>query len=319
MEAPLISVVLPVYNAGNLLKGMLQALAVQSLNDFEVLCINDGSTDCSRDILEKFAENDSRFKVINQTNKGEAAARNTGLEKAAGKYVYFADNDDYLHPQTLEILYKVLVESGLPGAVCGYQMSQEVMEPITPDINCENLTYRVIDKPLQSFIENSKLFATAPWCKLYERSLIGETRFVEGMHFDDAPFNVFMLYKQEKIAFIDIPLYFWYQNPQSVSHKKMTVAKIASYKKLIFSIDDFLISCGDMEMLDLVRSRYFPVQVNIIMGMVKKAVECSKEEKSLFKQELRDMLQSLLKRKVISYKDFKWRKKLEIGRLLFFK
>ena len=99
-----ISVVIPVYNVEKYLEQCLDSVIAQSFEDIEVICVNDGSTDSSLEILKRYADNDSRIKIISQKNKGAGAARNVGIENAAGEYVYFMDSDDYLNADAFERL-----------------------------------------------------------------------------------------------------------------------------------------------------------------------------------------------------------------------
>ena len=102
---PQISVVLPVYNVEEYLRQCLDSLANQTFEDFEVICVNDGSGDSSLSILEEYASEDERFKIISQENKGLSGARNTGMDHIKGKYTIFVDSDDWLELNALEKLY----------------------------------------------------------------------------------------------------------------------------------------------------------------------------------------------------------------------
>ena len=101
-----ISIIVPVYNVEKYLKECLDSLINQTLEDIEIICINDGSTDNSLAILEEYQKKDSRIKVFSQKNQGVSAARNLGIEKATGEYLTFLDSDDRLELNTCEILYK---------------------------------------------------------------------------------------------------------------------------------------------------------------------------------------------------------------------
>jgi glycosyltransferase involved in cell wall biosynthesis len=96
---PLVSIVVPVYNAEKYLERCMDSLLCQTLHNIEILCVNDGSTDSSGAILNKYAKNDSRITVFNQENQGPGAARNTALDNAKGKYILFCDSDDTLEPE----------------------------------------------------------------------------------------------------------------------------------------------------------------------------------------------------------------------------
>lgn len=115
-DTVIVTIVIPVFNAGRNLGRMLDSILAQSEQSFEVLCIDDGSNDDGETdaILEKYAALDSRITVFRQKNLGPAAARNAGLEKARGKYVYVCDHDDWLHSQLLEYCIWVLETKKVP-------------------------------------------------------------------------------------------------------------------------------------------------------------------------------------------------------------
>ena len=100
----LFSIIIPVYNVDKYIQACLDSVLGQTFSDWEVICVNDGSTDGSSAILEENAAKDNRIKVINQSNSGTATARNTGLRAAQGDYIFFLDSDDWLEPDSLEIL-----------------------------------------------------------------------------------------------------------------------------------------------------------------------------------------------------------------------
>ena len=108
-----ISVIVPVYNVEIYLRECLDSIINQSLTDIEIICVNDGSTDNSLEILEEYKEKDSRIIIISQENQGLGAARNTGLMHAKGDYIYFIDSDDFIKLNTLEEIYKVCEEKSL--------------------------------------------------------------------------------------------------------------------------------------------------------------------------------------------------------------
>ena len=105
---PTISIIVPVYNTERYLPKCLDSIAAQTFTDFEVLMIDDGSTDGSREVCERYSRSDSRFVTIHQSNQGVSASRNNGLKQARGNYIAFVDSDDYVHPQMLELLYKAI-------------------------------------------------------------------------------------------------------------------------------------------------------------------------------------------------------------------
>ena len=102
---PKVSIIIPVYNAEKYLNQCLESLCNQTLTDFEVVCINDGSTDSSLEILQDFASKDSRFIIIDKKNEGQGVARNIAIKQAKGEYLLCLDSDDWLETDALEKAY----------------------------------------------------------------------------------------------------------------------------------------------------------------------------------------------------------------------
>ena len=204
-----VSVIVPVYNVEKYLAECLDCLVNQTLNDIEILCINDGSTDNSPEILESFAKKDSRIKVIHKDNQGAGATRNVGLDNAIGEYIYFLDADDFIELDTLEETYNSSAENDLDVLI--FQLINY------DDEKDEYYNSGYYDMPkLAEFIEGDVVFnykdigdlifnvAVSPVNKLYKRELINKfnVRFPEGMIFEDNIFfwNVFL--NAKRILFV---------------------------------------------------------------------------------------------------------------------
>ncbi|MCM1512670.1 MAG: glycosyltransferase [Oxalobacter formigenes] len=107
---PLVSVIVPVYNVGPYLRRCMDSLCAQTLQDIEIICINDGSTDISPQILEEYASSDKRIRVIHQENRGLSAARNAGLAVVQSPYIAFVDSDDWIAPQTYQVATEIFLK-----------------------------------------------------------------------------------------------------------------------------------------------------------------------------------------------------------------
>ena len=125
MSKPLVSVLIPVYNVEKYLSRCLESIVKQTLTQIEIICVNDGSTDGSLEILEKYQKEDSRIIIINKENGGLPSARNAGLDRAKGKYVGFVDSDDFVEPNMFEKLYRTAEDEKSEIVICGANVFPE--------------------------------------------------------------------------------------------------------------------------------------------------------------------------------------------------
>ncbi|MFR4406281.1 MAG: glycosyltransferase family 2 protein [Anaerovoracaceae bacterium] len=164
---PKVSVIIPVYNIQDEVGGMLRAITEQTFADFEVIVIDDGSTDNTHKEVEKYAVTDKRFKVIYQENSGVSAARNRGLKKAEGDYVVFFDGDDCVPPNALESMYKAVS--------CGSDMAVGIMEVIDDGISSVNKASKNLSMKVHIDRRDMNFIKTWSQCnKIYRRSFLME-------------------------------------------------------------------------------------------------------------------------------------------------
>lgn len=143
----MISVIVPIYNVEEYLPACIESILNQTYKDFEILLIDDGSTDNSGKICDKYAGKDKRCIVIHQQNKGLSGARNTGLDNVKGEYISFIDGDDYIHPQMFEILYKEIEKENYDFAMISHKKVFNKLEQnkdIGSDINIINLNRNIL-------------------------------------------------------------------------------------------------------------------------------------------------------------------------------
>ena len=173
----MISIVIPVYNVEKYLRDCFDSLLNQTYQDFEVICVDDGSTDESYKTLEEYKNKDNRFILIKQDNQGAGAARNRGIELAKGDYIQFLDSDDYFEPNMLEKLYLTAKKSNADMVVCSARKVNEdrnIIEsgnPLWP-INIDKVKFDKVFSPEDYKDDIFGLFCVVPWNKLYKRSLI---------------------------------------------------------------------------------------------------------------------------------------------------
>ena len=218
-DMPLVSIIVPVYNVAAYLRESLDSICRQTLQDIEIICINDGSTDASLNILQEYSSKDSRFRIISQPNGGVSSARNTGLRASTGEYIGFVDPDDYIHPYMFERMACVaksknadvvecsvkLIHQSDPGLLGGIlQQWHDVPTQDVPDFRYEGIHQTLVYL----------------WNKIYRREMLekNDVRFIEGMTGEDLVFNASALPACRALFRIDDVLYYYrYGRPASIT------------------------------------------------------------------------------------------------------
>jgi len=187
-----VSVIVPVYNVEKYLRCCLESIRGQSYRHFQCICIDDGSTDNSRNILKEFAEKDSRFEVIRVDNGGVSAARNEGVRRARGEYISFLDSDDFVHPQYLEIMLNDLQKAGVDVTSCCYE--KVPADATYNSHNSRNLSRCDLKRHgsfLQALVGDEKNIDVVVWNKLYKAGFVKKYPFNEDLKAHED--NIFML------------------------------------------------------------------------------------------------------------------------------
>ena len=206
-----ISVIIPVYNVENYLNECLDSVLNQTFEDFEVICINDGSTDSSLDILRTYEKMDSRVRIISQENKGAGASRNIALKKACGEYVYFMDSDDYLKLTAFEELMERYYDKNPDFIMFKINNFIEQSGETIDDVyyRMPYLKERVGDNSFCYDDVGDFLLrlCVCPPSSIYNRKFIKDIRFPEGLLFEDNVFFTHAIFKAQKVYFYDEFLY----------------------------------------------------------------------------------------------------------------
>lgn len=314
MSGPAISVIVPIYNVESFVIGCLSGIQNQTFPDFEVICVNDGSTDKSAELAMAFIQNDKRFRLINQENKGLSGARNTGLDAAKGQYIFFLDSDDYIHPDTLKILYDVAQKQKASLVGAGLVKTKSVYNAEFPEIKESQLTVENIENPIDAYLSARRDVATGVCTRLYHRDLIGQLRFIEGIYFEDVPFTTKIMFSAKKMALVPADLYYYYQSPVSIIRSGFNDKKVLSYITVIRSVYRDVIE-NYPDYLEKVRRSVLNGRVRMVLnGAAKK-----QKDKRLCLQ-MFDLLQSeltkLYQEEIISYSGLKLKHKVTLWLLL---
>ena len=261
---PKISLIIPVYNVEKYLNECMDSILNQTFKDIEIICVNDGSTDSSLEILESYAKKDSRIKIITQRNCGLGCARNTGLKYAIGDYVWFIDSDDFISENSLNFIYNNATSnnsdivffkfSRFNDDEFNYNLSGLPLENIFKDKDYDNFTFVYRDIP--EIVLNASF---APWFKVFKREFLDKNNFLfpVGIAYEDVLFNAQSLLIADEISFIPEFLYnYRISNPDSIIHNNSNVWDIF---KVCDSVEDFL---RDSNFFDEFKSEFFIFKVS---------------------------------------------------------
>lgn len=251
MLNPKVSIIVPVYNSEKYLEECLDSLINQTLKDIEIICVDDGSTDSSPEILKLYSKVDERIKIITQENKDVGAARGAGLKIAKGEYIAFCDNDDWLVMDALEKVYGTAKSNdsdiSIFKVVFYYQDTDSYYYPPSYDlktyfdegIDFNNFTFKAID--IKDQVLNN---AFAPWFKIYKSEFLNsyDFYFKENITYPDVPFHVQVLLRAKNISYCDEYLYYYRRDhPESTLLISSKNDRIFDIFQIIDEVDNFLL------------------------------------------------------------------------------
>ena len=260
MDQPLVSIILPVYNAQNHLARCIGSILNQTYKNIELIILNDGSKDHSLPVCEEFRARDSRIVLVDKENSGVSDTRNLGLKLASGKYVQFVDSDDYIDPDFTEHLGTAAEQNNADLVIAPYKMvipagatkPEQVLDKLQDELGVmtvarppevreygflpagvytqDEFARHLMDKP-------ASYFYGVLWNKLYRRDLLvdHQIQFTSEVRWaEDLVFN--MQYLEYANVLVSIPEagYYYVQNPQSICHTQINPATIVQNKIQVF-------------------------------------------------------------------------------------
>ena len=212
----LVSIVIPIYNASRYIERLFECIAKQTYQFFEVIYIDDGSTDDSLERLKKIKDASSfNIRIIEKENGGPGSARNVGLEAAKGTYLAFLDADDTIDSMYIETLFNAASKTDSEIVICDYfRVSSETIEHSYPKkiktMNGQKASKYIFSKTMHDIM-------IVPWGKLFKTSYIKQFRFNESIKAEDEEISYKYIYKSNNICFIPQKLYYYYANDNSDS------------------------------------------------------------------------------------------------------
>lgn len=235
--SPTVSIIVPVYNAERTIRRCIESILSQEYSDFELLLVNDGSTDHSGAICEEYAARDSRIQVFHKENTGVSATRNLALDRAAGTYLQFLDSDDWITPDATKSLVRAM-ESGPCDMVVsdfyrvvGDRLSQKGHIDEDGLLTREEYAAHMMENP-------ADFYYGVLWNKLYRRSIVEAHHLrmnTEITWCEDFMFNLEYIRWAEAFRAIQIPIYYYVKTKGSLASQSLSISQAVKMKRLVFS------------------------------------------------------------------------------------
>ena len=218
-----VSIIIPVYNVEKEVKSCLESAINQTYENLEILVVNDGSTDGSKEICLSFAKQDKRIIYFEKPNGGLSDARNFGLERASGDYIFFLDSDDTIEKDCIETLYNLIVQDNSKIAVGIFKAVFDTGRII--DTATGEQTVMTNEQALECILYDDKITSSA-CVKLFEKSLFKDTLFPLGRLYEEIATTYKLIYKSERISFISKSLYNYLIRQNSITRKEFSLKKL---------------------------------------------------------------------------------------------
>lgn len=307
MKNKLVSIIVPVFNVEKYLKEALESVVNQTYKNIEIICVNDGSTDNSMQILEEYIAKDTRIRILTQQNKGLSAARNTGLKEANGEYIYFLDSDDYFDLEVVEKTVNLftneidIISFNLEKI---YEIEQRHEKRVYPD----NLKgeHKVSPEIFEIIFEESPR-------NVFKNSLIKKynIKYAENLIFEDNSFILNYLSVSDKIYILPESLYRYRIRPNSIMHNRCSQKYIGHRLKNLAYYENFL-KVNNLTHRDDIDEFIYKIVARFYMDMK----DCDKSTKNRFL--ICKEAHNIIKNYEINFKS-KYLKKHEIFTLKFLK
>lgn len=254
---PKISIIIPFYNVEPYVKRCLNSLTNQTFSDIEILCINDGSTDNTLEVLKSSSTSDDRIKIITQQNKGVSAARNTGIKNAKGEFLLFIDGDDYIELNSCELLYQKALETDAD-MICFWRKyiydNKKEKNPLPKNISALNKVYKFNDNISGTFKD---LFGCFMCDRLYKKSFLTDNNIYFNEDLCWREDNIFVYkccFANPKILITDYTLYnYWISTNNSLS-KITGERRIKRIMDNLNCVNDICSRCDNISKLYIIDS-----------------------------------------------------------------
>ena len=242
MGREMVSIIMPAYNAENYLPRSIQSIQAQTYDNWELLIVDDGSVDRTREVVTQFSEKDARVKLLCNQHGGTACARNTALDVAKGEYIAFIDADDAYHPSYLQRLIEAIEKDHSDMSICGIYEGVDyegfLHAPLKDGTACIDT-----DVAFSRMYDNEWAIMISPWNKLYKREIFIDLRFPDGRYFEDASTTNLAIFQCSQISVLGAEMYFYHITPNS-SSKTLRSVELLDREKALRSHWEFFFKHG---------------------------------------------------------------------------
>ena len=242
-----VSVIVPIYNKKSSLNKCIESIINQTFVDFELIIIDDGSTDGSGEICDSFSEKDRRIKVFHKKNEGVSAARNTGIEKSSGKYILFIDSDDWIEINTIEVLVNSIKKFNSDLVMCSISYDYYVDKKLDSNLikgisNINNYNVKELGNNFKELFEKCNFLSSCN--KIFLANIIKENNIkydTDCIIYEDFDFNLKVLDKSDRITIIpDILYHYIIQKNESILSRRNKINLVEDINKVTTSLITFL-------------------------------------------------------------------------------
>ena len=244
MTVPKISIVIPIYNVEKYLRDCLDSCVNQTMEDIEIICVDDCSPDNSIQILEEYSQKDSRIKIFrHEINKNLGSARNTGLQNATGEYVWFVDSDDYIDTKACQILYEAIKDFNVD-ILCFSALNfteENDVRKFSHSYYFQGIQINKIYHPKTNWREiNFSNLNVSACMYLTKKSVIQNFKFREGVWHEDTDFTPILLASVNAFCYVPYTAYFRRLHKFSITQNPISQKRLEDYIKMLQSLDDFV-------------------------------------------------------------------------------
>lgn len=267
--------IVPVYNVQEYIERCLDSLVNQTLKDIEIIVVNDGSTDKSPNICQKYAKKYKNIKYVSQKNKGLSGARNTGINIAKGEYLGFVDSDDFVEKDMFEFLYTNAKKYNSFISCCGHKT---YYDDCTTKLNTKKGIEKFYNKEeALDFLLLQEYFDIISCNKIYKKELFENIRFPEGKIYEDMQTIYKLIYLSNGLYFNSDCKYFYYKRKNSISNSEFNSGTL----NIINYVNEYVDFCEK----NINKLKYIYIgQIRWYLVVINKMIACKKESETLINQ-----------------------------------